>query len=235
MTDGRDVYWDELPTDPEPVDTADTEPNDPVIIVYTSGTTGAPKGIVHSHGGLAVKCGVDFAYGFDVHRGDVVAWIADIGWMLYGVLLIGVLQHGATIVLTEGVPTYPSRTRLWEIIERNGVTLQGIAPTAARAVMAATRDEEIAPGPVDSRRVRLHRRGMGRAHLAVAVRRGRQGHPPDRQLQRRHRGSRWDRRLLPVPGRRRGLVQRAPARHGRRRRSTRPARRSSTRSGNSPC
>ncbi|MDV8070908.1 AMP-binding protein [Rhodococcus sp. IEGM 1366] len=138
MTVGRDVYWDELPADPEPVETVDTDPNDPVIIAYTSGTTGAPKGIVHSHGGLAVKCGVDAAYGFDVHRGDVVAWIADIGWMLYGVLLIGVLQQGATLVLTEGVPTYPEPSRLWDIVERNGVTLQGIAPTAARAVMAVT-------------------------------------------------------------------------------------------------
>ena len=143
MTAGRDLYWDELPADPAPVQTVDTDPNDPVVIAYTSGTTGAPKGIVHSHGGLAAKCGVDAAYGFDVHRGDVVAWIADIGWMLYGVLLIGVLQHGATLVLTEGVPTYPSRDRLWEIVERNGVTLQGIAPTAARAIMAATQNEEI--------------------------------------------------------------------------------------------
>lgn len=138
MTPGRDVYWHDLPTAPPAAETADTDPNDPVVIAYTSGTTGAPKGIVHSHGGLATKAGVDFAYGFDVHQQEVVAWIADIGWMLGPVLITGGLELGATVVLTEGVPTHPNPSRLWEIVERNGVTLQGIAPTAARAVMAET-------------------------------------------------------------------------------------------------
>jgi acetyl-CoA synthetase len=136
MREGRDVYWDELDPRPVPVATAATEANDPLTIIYTSGTTGAPKGIVHSHAGLAVKAAVDFGYGFDVHVDDVIAWIADIGWILGPLLMMGGLQLGATIVLTEGVPDYPTPGRLWEIVERNGVTLQGIAPTAARAVMA---------------------------------------------------------------------------------------------------
>jgi acetyl-CoA synthetase len=120
----------------DPVGTAATEANDPLTIIYTSGTTGAPKGIVHSHGGLAVKAAVDFGYGFDVHADDVIAWIADMGWMLGPLLIMGGLQLGATIVLTEGVPDYPTPRRLWEIADRNGVTVQGIAPTAARAVLA---------------------------------------------------------------------------------------------------
>ena len=136
IREGRDVYWDELDAAPGPVGTAATEANDPLTIIYTSGTTGAPKGIVHSHAGFAVKAAVDFGYGFDVHADDVIAWIADMGWMLGPLLIMGGLQLGATIVLTEGVPDYPAPGRLWEIVERNGVTLQGIAPTAARAVMA---------------------------------------------------------------------------------------------------
>jgi acetyl-CoA synthetase len=136
MTAGRDVYWDELDRNPEPVQTADTESNDALTIIYTSGTTGAPKGIVHSHAGFAVKAATDFAYGFDIHEDDVIAWITDMGWMLGPLMIMGGLQLGATIVMTEGVPDYPGPQRLWEIAERNRVTFQGIAPTAARAVMA---------------------------------------------------------------------------------------------------
>jgi acetyl-CoA synthetase len=136
MREGRDVYWDELDVAPDPVGTAATEANDPLTIIYTSGTTGAPKGIVHSHGGFAVKAAVDFGYGFDVHADDIIAWIADMGWMLGPLLIMGGLQLGATIVLTEGVPDYPTPRRLWEIADRNSVTVQGIAPSAARAVLA---------------------------------------------------------------------------------------------------
>lgn len=137
MQEGRDVYYDELSPDPEPVEVAQTESNHPLAIVYTSGTTGRPKGIVHSHGGFAVKTAVDFAYGFDVHADDVVAWITDLGWLVGPMLMTGPLQLGATIVMVEGLPTYPTGDRMWEIVERNGVTVQGIAPTAARALRAA--------------------------------------------------------------------------------------------------
>ena len=136
MRSGRDVYWDELDQLPPPVQTAAMDANDPLTIIYTSGTTGAPKGIVHSHAGFAVKAAVDFAYGFDIHEDDVIAWIADMGWMLGPLLIMGGLQLGATVVFTEGVPDYPHPSRLWEIADRNRVTFQGIAPTAARAVMA---------------------------------------------------------------------------------------------------
>lgn len=138
MRDGRDIYWDELPADPEPVHTVQVESNDPLTIVYTSGTTGRPKGIVHSHAGFAVKTAVDFGYSFDVHDDDVIAWISDMGWLVGPMLVAGGLQLGATVVFTEGVPDHPTPTRMWEIIDRNGVTVQGVAPTAMRLVMART-------------------------------------------------------------------------------------------------
>ncbi|MBN9742726.1 acyl-CoA synthetase [Amycolatopsis sp. A1MSW2902] len=137
MTAGRDTYLDELAASPAPVETAQTEANDPLTVVYTSGTTGRPKGIVHSHGGFAVKTAVDFAYGFDVHADDVVCWITDLGWLVGPMLMTGPLQLGATIVMIEGLPTHPTPDRMWDVVERNGVTVQGIAPTAARALRAA--------------------------------------------------------------------------------------------------
>jgi acetyl-CoA synthetase len=135
--EGRDYYYDELGENPEPVETAPTESNDPLAIVYTSGTTGRPKGIVHSHGGFAAKTALDFGYGFDVHADDVVSWITDLGWLVGPMLMTGPLQLGATIIMIEGLPTHPTADRMWEVIERNGVTIQGIAPTAARALKAA--------------------------------------------------------------------------------------------------
>ncbi|MFT3660727.1 MAG: AMP-binding protein [Gordonia sp. (in: high G+C Gram-positive bacteria)] len=146
MEPGRDVYYDELPAEPTPVETVVTEANDPLCVVYTSGTTGRPKGIVHSHGGFAVKTAVDFAYGFEVGADDVVCWITDLGWLVGPMLMTGPLQLGATIVMVEGLPTYPDASRMWDVIDRNGVTVQGIAPTAARALRAAG-DDAIKPIP----------------------------------------------------------------------------------------
>lgn len=137
MKAGRDVYYDELGAEPEPVATALTGANDPLVIVYTSGTTGRPKGIVHSHGGFAAKTALDFGYGFNVGSEDVVSWITDLGWLVGPMMMTGPLQLGATIVMVEGLPTHPTANRLWEVVERNGVTVQGVAPTAARAMKAA--------------------------------------------------------------------------------------------------
>jgi acetyl-CoA synthetase len=136
---GRDRRWEDLGcNDDRAVATVLCDPNDPFMIIYTSGTTGAPKGVVHSHAGYLVKPAIDFGYAFDVQSDDRVGWIADMGWMLGPLMIVGALQFGAGIVFVEGLPDYPNSDRMWRIVERNGVTLLGIAPTAARSLRAAT-------------------------------------------------------------------------------------------------
>jgi acetyl-CoA synthetase len=139
MQSGRDHRWSALGTASDAiVTTVPCDPNDPFMIIYTSGTTGAPKGIVHSHIGYLLKSGVDFGYAFDVQGDDRVGWIADMGWMLGPLMIVGALQFGAGIVFVEGLPDFPDASRMWQIVERNRVTLLGLAPTAARGLRAAT-------------------------------------------------------------------------------------------------
>jgi acetyl-CoA synthetase len=138
LQDGRDHDWAAFGRDAPAVPTLACDPNDPFMIIYTSGTTGAPKGIVHSHAGYLVKSGLDFGYAFDIQADDRLGWIADMGWMLGPLMIVGALQFGAGIVFVEGLPNYPSDNRLWQIVERNRVTLLGMAPTAARGLRAAT-------------------------------------------------------------------------------------------------
>jgi len=133
----RDHPWADIGKGLAPVPTIACDPNDPFMIIYTSGTTGAPKGIVHSHSGYLVKSGLDFGYAFDLQGDDRLGWIADMGWMLGPLMIVGALQFGAAIVFVEGLPNFPDESRMWEIVERNKVTVLGIAPTAARALRAA--------------------------------------------------------------------------------------------------
>ncbi|BCN40516.1 acetyl-CoA synthetase [Alicycliphilus denitrificans] len=139
MAAGRDHWWDTLPAlaGSTPPATVALDPNDPLFVLYTSGTTGAPKGIVHSHAGMLLKAAIDFGYVFDIQDDDVVTWIADMGWMLGPLMLIGGLHLGSTVVLVEGVPDFPDAGRLWRIVERNRSTFLGIAPTAARGLRTA--------------------------------------------------------------------------------------------------
>lgn len=136
---GRDHRWDEVGSDSDAiVETVACDPNDPFMIIYTSGTTGAPKGIVHSHLGYLLKPAVDFGYAFDIQSDDRVGWIADMGWMLGPLMIVGILQFGGGIVFVEGLPDYPDASRMWQIVERNKVTFLGLAPTAARGLKAAS-------------------------------------------------------------------------------------------------
>jgi len=133
---GRDVWWHEATAGQPPE--APTEPMgsmDPFMIIYTSGTTGRPKGTVHVHAGFPIKGSCDMAFHFDVQPGDVVFWLTDMGWMMGPWLVLGVLSLGASMVLYEGVPDHPHPGRLWELVDRYGITVFGIAPTAVRALM----------------------------------------------------------------------------------------------------
>ena len=136
MVAGRDHWWKEVAAPlagPAPAPEA-LDPNHPLFIIYTSGTTGLPKGIVHSHIGYLLKSAIDFGYAFDLQPGDVLGWIADMGWMLGPLMVVGGLHCGSAVVMIEGLPDYPEPDRLWRIVERNRVTVQGIAPTAARGL-----------------------------------------------------------------------------------------------------
>jgi acetyl-CoA synthetase len=110
------------------------DPEHPLVIGYTSGTTGKPKGVLHVHGGLLVKVAEEVAYQVDLHRGEILYWVTDLGWIMGPWEIVGALALGATLVLTEGAPTHPAPDRLWAGVERHGVTTLGVSPTLIRAI-----------------------------------------------------------------------------------------------------
>ena len=114
---------------PEP-----TNAEDPLIILYTSGTTGRPKGIAHTHCGFPIKAAQDMAFGTDVGRGTRISWVTDIGWMMGPWLIYGALILGATIVIYDGAPDYPEADRMWEFCAKHKVEILGISPTLVRAL-----------------------------------------------------------------------------------------------------
>jgi acetyl-CoA synthetase len=111
-----------------------TRAEDPLIILYTSGTTGKPKGIAHTHCGFPIKAAQDMAFGTDVGRGTRISWVTDIGWMMGPWLIYGALINGATICIYDGAPDYPKADRMWEFCARHKVEILGISPTLVRAL-----------------------------------------------------------------------------------------------------
>jgi acetyl-CoA synthetase len=125
-----DRPWYELGF-PEP-----TSAEDPLIILYTSGTTGKPKGIAHTHASFPIKAAQDMAFGMDVGRGTRICWYTDLGWMMGPWLIYGALINGATICLYDGAPDYPTPDRMWEFCARHKVEFLGISPTLVRSLAA---------------------------------------------------------------------------------------------------
>lgn len=136
--EGRDLWWHEL-TSGIPADCPPEEMNaeDPLFILYTSGSTGEPKGVLHTTGGYLVYAAMTFKYVFDYHDGDVFWCTADVGWVTgHSYLLYGPLACGAITLMFEGVPNYPGVNRLSQVIDKHQVNILYTAPTAIRALMA---------------------------------------------------------------------------------------------------
>jgi acetyl-CoA synthetase len=111
---------------------------DPLFILYTSGSTGAPKGVLHTTGGYLVFASMTHQYVFDYHEGDVFWCTADVGWVTgHSYILYGPLANGATTLMFEGVPNYPTVSRFWEVIDKHQVNIFYSAPTAIRSLMGA--------------------------------------------------------------------------------------------------
>ena len=133
----RDCWYHELSAQAStdcPVEPMDAE--DPLFILYTSGSTGKPKGVLHTTGGYLLFTAITHKYIFDYHDGDIYWCTADVGWVTgHSYIVYGPLANGATTLVFEGIPTYPSASRFWEVIDKHQVNIFYTAPTAIRALM----------------------------------------------------------------------------------------------------
>jgi len=136
-TPGRDVWWHDLVFDAsKECETERLDANDPLFFLYTSGTTGKPKGIIHAHGGYAVGTAYTLKWVFDMKDTDVWWCAADIGWITgHSYIVYAPLILGATSIIYEGAPNYPEPDRWWQIIEKYNVTLLYTSPTSIRLFM----------------------------------------------------------------------------------------------------
>jgi acetyl-CoA synthetase len=139
MKSGRDLYYDDIAKIvPAECPCEEMSAEDPLFILYTSGSTGKPKGVLHTTGGYLVYTSLTHQYVFDYHDGDIYWCTADVGWVTgHSYIVYGPLCNGATTLMFEGVPNYPSMSRFWEVIDKHKVNTFYTAPTAIRALMQA--------------------------------------------------------------------------------------------------
>ncbi len=132
----KDIWWQDIVShQSDKCKTEHMDSEDYAMIIFSSGTTGTPKGTVHTHGGALAQIGKELGYYFDVKPDDVFFWLTDIGWMMGPWMIIGVQNFGGNIVIFEGAPNYPNPDRLWELVEKHKITTFGISPTAIRLLM----------------------------------------------------------------------------------------------------
>jgi acetyl-CoA synthetase len=136
-TDGRDLWWDEITKDEsDECETVQTDANDPLFFLYTSGTTGKPKGIIHAHAGYALGTATTLKWVFDIKDDDVYWCAADIGWITgHSYIVYAPLILGSTSIIYEGAPNHPGPDRWWEITEKYKVSVLYTSPTSVRLFM----------------------------------------------------------------------------------------------------
>jgi acetyl-CoA synthetase len=155
MEPGRDLSWEECEergAGRGEFHCEDTESEDVLMIAYTSGTTGRPKGAVHVHGGFLVKMASEAFYQADLHPDDTLYWVTDMGWIMGPWEMVGAGAIGATLVMYEGAPDWPQPDRVWSSVARHEVNVLGVSPTLIRALRTAG-DEHPARHDLSSLRV----------------------------------------------------------------------------------
>jgi acetyl-CoA synthetase len=135
--DKRDRWYEDIVAGA--AETCDPEPmgaEDPLFILYTSGSTGKPKGVLHTTAGYLLHASITHQYVFDYRDGELYWCAADVGWVTgHSYIVYGPLANGATTVMFEGIPTYPDASRLWQVVDKHGISIIYMAPTAIRALM----------------------------------------------------------------------------------------------------
>jgi acetyl-CoA synthetase len=146
----REVGWLDLLNAQPDLTHEDTASSDVLLLGYTSGTSGKPKGAVHTHAGFLVKVASEMAYGFDISPGRRLCWITDMGWIMGPLSILGTHACGGTLVLYEGSPDTPDKQRIWQLAERHRISTLGVSPSLVRALRVASD-----PSKVDLSTVRI--------------------------------------------------------------------------------
>ncbi|MCW2542443.1 MAG: Acetate--CoA ligase [Frankiales bacterium] len=134
-TAGRDISWAELVDRTAETGDAQAMTSGEVLLLgYTSGTTGRPKGAVHTHAGFLVKTASEVAYSFDLKVGEVFCWVTDLGWIMGPLSIVGTHANGGALLLYEGSPDVPDLNRLWDLVQRHQVRMLGVSPTLIRTL-----------------------------------------------------------------------------------------------------